>query len=143
MAIRLNSVLELPPNLRAQAEQQMRPITSTQEKLAEAKQPPPQRERRSKYAAKPVVIDGIRFDSTAEGKRYQQLCVLRTGGVVSWFHRQVIFDLPGGVTYRCDFMIGWADGAITYEDVKGVALPTFKLKAKQVRALYNVEITIP
>lgn len=101
------------------------------------------RKRRSKYDAKPVVIDDIRFDSTAEGKRYAELKQLLACGVVHRFHRQVIFDLPGGTKYRCDFMVVWTSGRITYEDVKGFETSEFKLKRKQVRALYHVEIEIP
>ena len=145
---RLNSLLDLPAHLRPQAEAQLRSeMAARQPKLvatiAEMVGTSAPKARRGKYDAKPVHIDDIRFASTAEGKRYCELRTLKACGEVTRFHRQVIFDLPGGTRYICDFQIFWADGRVTYEDVKGFETSEFKLKRKQVRALYGVEIEIP
>lgn len=141
--MRILSLDHLPPAMREQAARQLGQRKGAAPSLADTSgSATGKRARRGKYDAKPSVIDGIRFHSTKEGKRYGQLCALRKAGVVKWFHRQPIFDLPGGTTYRGDFHIGWDDGRITYEDVKGMETSEFKLKRKQVRALYGVEIEV-
>jgi len=99
------------------------------------------RKRCSKYNAAPTFVDGIRFPSKREAARYVQLTLARRGGEVLRFWRQVPFDLPGGVKYRLDFMVHWKDGNVTYEDVKGVRTPVYKLKKKQVEELYALKIT--
>ena len=66
--------------------------------------------------------------------------MMREAGQVLHFHRQVIFDLPGGTTYRCDFQIFWASGRVTYEDVKGRKTKDYIRSKKQVEALYPVVI---
>ena len=59
-----------------------------------------------------------------------------------FFLRQVPFDLPGGVKYRADFMIFWADGSVTVEDVKGYDTPQSRLKRRQGEVLYPVKIEL-
>lgn len=94
----------------------------------------------SKYRAKKTKVDGITFDSRKEARRYSELKLLQKAGEVLFFHRQPIFDLPGGTTYRADFLVFWADGHVTWEDVKGVKTPAYKKAKKQVEAVYPVEI---
>lgn len=89
-----------------------------------------------KYNAIPCTEDGIKFASKAERKRYQELKVLKTGGEVIQFLRQVPFYLPGGVKYICDFQVFWANGEVTFEDVKGIKTPQYITKKKLVEALY-------
>jgi hypothetical protein len=95
---------------------------------------------RHKFHAKPVELDGIKFPSKLEARRYGELKVLQAAGEVLFFLRQVAFHLPGGVRYVCDFEIFWADGRVTFEDAKGMATDTYKLKRRQVEALYPVTI---
>lgn len=97
---------------------------------------------RSKYHAKAVTWDGIRFPSQRECGRYRGLCDLRAAGEVLWFARQARFDLEGGVAYLCDFIIHWRDGHTTVEDVKGVQTPMFRLKRKQVEARNQLKIVL-
>lgn len=93
-----------------------------------------------KFHAQPTTIDDIKFSSKAEAKRYQQLMLLIKAGEVLFFLLQVPFILPGGVKYFCDFQIFWANGEVTFEDVKGMRLPMYILKKKQVEALYPIKI---
>lgn len=97
---------------------------------------------RHKYHATPTVNDGIRFDSKKEAAYYEKLKLWRSAGEVLFHLRQVPFDLPGGVKYRADFVIFWADGDVTVVDVKGFDTPQSKQKRKQVEALYPIEIQI-
>lgn len=94
----------------------------------------------NKYGNKKTVIDGITFDSVAESIYYQNLKILISAGFVKYFLMQIPFYLPGGVKYKCDFMVVWKDGAIEYADVKGHVTAMFKLKKKQVEALYPITI---
>ena len=91
---------------------------------------------RHKYHAKPSVNNGIRFDSKKEAERYNTLELLRSAGEVLIFLRQVPFHLPGGVRYVCDFMVFWADGSVTFEDVKGFRTESYKAKRRMVEDIY-------
>lgn len=104
---------------------------------------------RSKYHAKATTIDGIRFDSKAEARRYQQLCILEKVGEISELERQPVFDLlvsdfvhrPVKVgVYRADFRYK-ANGRLVVEDVKGIRTTTYRLKKKMVEAQYGIQIT--
>ena len=100
----------------------------------------PKTNRPGKFNAKKTRVDGITFDSQKEARRYSELKLLQRSGEVMFFHRQPIFDLPGGTTYRADFLIFWSDGGATYEDVKGHRAPAYIRSKKQVEAIYGVQI---
>ena len=93
-----------------------------------------------KFNAKPTEVDGIRFDSKKEARRYVQLKLLREAGDIVFFLRQVPFHLPGGVVLRIDFQIFWADETVTFEDVKGMKTESYKAKKRMVEAIYPIEI---
>ena len=82
-----------------------------------------------KYRNDPTLVDGLRFASKLEARRYGELRDLQAAGVVAWFIRQPSFDLPGGVRYRADFLVVWSDH-VTVEDCKGMETPVFKLKRR-------------
>jgi hypothetical protein len=94
-----------------------------------------------KFHAIPTEYDGIKFASKKEAKRYKELLLLKKAGDILFFLRQVPFHLPGNVKYLCDFVIFWANGEVTFEDVKGIKTPMYILKKKQVESLYPLEIT--
>ena len=85
--------------------------------------------------------DGIKFASKKERKRYLELKNLQRASNISFFLRQTPMHLSGGVKYVCDYQVFWADGTVTFEDVKGMRTPMYKLKKKQVEALYPIIIT--
>lgn len=104
-----------------------------------------------KYGAKATVTQGIRFQSKAEARRYDELVLLEKAGAIRELERQPAF--PIRVTgrdqklrivcvYVADFRYreGLA-GILTVEDVKGVRTPVYKLKKKLVEAQYGIEIT--
>ena len=95
-----------------------------------------------KYKNKPTVVDGIRFDSKAEARRYGELKLLKRAGEVKYFLRQTPFHLEGGIKYLADFFVVWTDGHITVEDVKGKKTPTFIMKAKMVKDRHGVDIIL-
>lgn len=99
----------------------------------------------TKYRAQPTVIDGIRFASKAEARRYQQLRLLERGKAIEGLVMQPRFVLAiGGVkvcTYVGDFQYtDRATGSTIIEDVKGLATPVYKIKKALMRAIYGVEI---
>jgi len=93
-----------------------------------------------KFKAKPTETDGIKFSSKKEAKRYNTLKILQAKEEVLFFLRQVPFHLPGNTKYVCDFLVFWADGSVTVEDVKGFKTPMYILKKKQVEDMYPVTI---
>lgn len=95
---------------------------------------------RHKFNAIRCEHDGIKFASKKEGKRYLELKQLKQNGDVVMFLDQIPFRLAGGTKYYLDFQIFWADGNVTHEDVKGMRTPMYKLKKKQVEALYPIKI---
>jgi hypothetical protein len=96
---------------------------------------------RHKFNAVRTETDGITFPSKKESKRYSQLKTLKESGEIIFFLRQAPFHLSGGVKYVCDFLIFWADGNVTIEDVKGMKTATYTAKKKMVEAIYPIKIT--
>lgn len=96
--------------------------------------------KKSKYGNKKTVIDDISFDSRKEADYYSELKLLKKAGRVVTFLMQVPFHLPGGVIYKLDFMVFYADGQIDCVDTKGVRTQVYIMKKKQVEALYPVTI---
>lgn len=96
-----------------------------------------------KFRAKPTETDGIRFDSKLEARYYDILKLLRDNTKeVLFFLRQVPIHLPGGTKLVIDFQVFWADGTVTFEDVKGMETDAFKIKKREVEALYPFEVKI-
>ena len=94
-----------------------------------------------KFRAIPTELDGIKFASRKEARRYRELRLLEKSGELLFFLRQVPFHLPANVKYVCDFLCFWKDETVTVEDVKGIKTPLYILKKKQVEAIYPIEIT--
>jgi hypothetical protein len=57
--------------------------------------------RRSKYGAKPTTVDGVRFASMKEARRYRELKMLRDAGHVQCLELQPRFDI-----YVTDLTVG-------------------------------------
>jgi hypothetical protein len=107
---------------------------------------------RSKYHATPLTVDGVRFASTREARRYGELRMLERAGKIWDLTLQPSFDLhasnnkpgPGpreafvGV-YRADFAYVTATGTHV-EDVKGVRTALYQWKKKHVELEYGVRI---
>ena len=99
--------------------------------------------RKHKYNAKPVYVDGVRFDSKAELRRWRTLQLLERAGHISKLQRQVAYPLcVKGVklgTYRADHVYV-EHGEVVVEDVKGFKTPLYRWKKKHMAAQYNIEI---
>ena len=118
-----------------------------------------------KFNAKPTVVDGIRFSSKAEAKRYGELKMLEKAGKIESLELQPVFPLRVLLTtgsmkgaaqalageyptigkyvadfkyFRNDAPTGWV-----IEDVKSPATktPIYRFKKKFVEAQYGITIT--
>ena len=86
--------------------------------------------------------DGIKFPSKLERDVYLTHKLELAAGEIQWFIRQPMFDLPGGVTHKSDFLAVMADGSIRIQDAKGFATAAFIKAKKMVEALYPIEIEV-
>lgn len=94
--------------------------------------------KRSKYGAKPVMVDGVWFPSGREARRDGELQQLQRAGAISDLKRQVTFRLDvNGIkvtSYRADWTYV-ESGELVVEDAKGVQTDAFKIKRKLLFAL--------
>ena len=100
--------------------------------------------QRSKYRAIPTMVDGIKFASGREARRYMDLKLLQCAGEISGLELQPVFPLiVDGVQvgkYLADFRYYKADGELVIEDSKGFKTPTYRLKKRIVEAQYGIEV---
>ena len=102
--------------------------------------------RRNKYGNKPVTVDGIKFASGAEARRYRDLTLLHRAGEISELDLQTKFPIQiNGIivcTYRADFTY-LEHGKRVVEDVKSKITaknPVYRLKKKLLFAAAGIEI---
>ena len=99
----------------------------------------------SKYKNGKTVIDGIKFDSAAEGARYQILKAKEKAGLIKNLELQVNYPLlVNGLKicdYRADFVYELGGKKIV-EDVKGMLMTPFKFKYKLMFACYGIKILV-
>lgn len=119
--------------------------------------------RGHKYGAKPTVVDGIRFASKAEARRYSELKLLAKAGKIECLELQPVYVLYAPLTtgtvrgalrahagqlpkvgkYVADFRYyDMETGALVVEDVKGYDLPLAKWKRKHTEAQYGITVTL-
>lgn len=100
----------------------------------------------SKYKNIKVMVDGIKFDSKAEARRYAELKLMEDTGHIKELKLQPKFELQPkyknskgqcirAITYKADFSYIETHsevGKLIVEDVKGVETKEFKLKKKML-----------
>lgn len=90
----------------------------------------------NKFKNKRTEIDGIKFASKAEAKRYQELKILKAAKEIKEFSCQPKFIIwqaehsKDKIVYIADFQIEDKWGYDWVEDVKGVETKEFKIKQK-------------
>ncbi|MFG6599366.1 MULTISPECIES: DUF1064 domain-containing protein [unclassified Sulfitobacter] len=101
--------------------------------------------------AKPMVVDGIKFHSRKEARRYGVLRQLERAGIIENLRLQVPYELQGQngpiltptgrkMIYKADFVyFDKRINAETVEDSKGWATDVFKIK-KAILAAQGVEV---
>lgn len=99
-------------------------------------------EKQHKYGAEPCVVDGVRFASKAEARRYGELQLLVRAGVITELQLQPRYALPAGIVYQADFSYAEA-GKEVIEEVKGFETQAWRLKKRLMAEFYpNVELRI-
>ena len=108
----------------------------------------------NKYNAKKVEIDGIVFDSRAEGRFYEHLLDLMHDGIVESFEMQKPYTLldkfphpKTGKTIRAikyvpDFEVIYTDGRVEVVDVKGMQTDVFRMKCKLFMFRYQIPLVL-
>jgi hypothetical protein len=108
--------------------------------------------KRPKYGAKRVVLDGYRFDSQRECRRYAELKIQAARGEIRELRVHPEFPLRVLDTemkrsivigkYEADFMYLDHHGFVVVEDVKVKATrtPIYRWKAKHMFAQYGIRI---
>jgi hypothetical protein len=108
----------------------------------------PKREGRVK-GAKQTEVDGIKFPSKGEARRYQELKIAQRAGDIRRLRRQVRFPLvvKGWPVYeegyRADFTYYELEGgewAYIVEDKKGHKTEIYLNKKRLMKAIYGIEI---
>ena len=109
--------------------------------IADGKEP---KKRSSKYGNRKVEWDGRKFDSEHEALVFRGLELRRMMGGCRCILRQVPFDLPGGITYKADFVVIGNDMEVqAVIDAKSEATKNDRVyinKKKQICAIYGIEI---
>lgn len=98
---------------------------------------------RTKYNAKPVTIDGMRFASTKEGRRYSELKLLQQAGHISGLQMQVTYRLIVHEQLICKYIADFVyleNGEMVVEDVKGKKTREYRIKVKLMKAIYGIVI---
>ena len=115
-----------------------------------------------KYRNKEIVVDGIKFQSIKEGRRFQSLRLMEKAGMIEDLRRQVTFTLippqdirdrktgkhlrtERAIKYVADFVYtDNRDGKTIVEDVKGYrggqAYAIFSIKRKLMLYLFGIEV---
>ena len=110
-----------------------------------------------KYRNTPTVVDGIRFASKGEAKRWFDLVNRQRAGLIKGLERQVPYRLYGArvnsehddtatevCKYIADFRYWEVRGpnhlVETVEDFKGVRTPDYRLKKALMKACHGIDI---
>lgn len=94
-------------------------------------------------------VNGLKFDSQKEAKRYQELRLLELAGKIELLHCQPKFPMVINERKICTYIADFRyqlNGELVIEDVKSAftaKLPVFRLKQKLFEALYpTLKLTI-
>lgn len=103
----------------------------------------------SKYHAHKVTVDGITFDSKKEARRWSELKLMESAGIITDLRRQVTFQLlpsqkGDGRTerpakYVADFVYQ-ENGKTVVEDTKGMKTRDYILKRKIMLFIHGITI---
>lgn len=96
--------------------------------------------KKSKYGAKKVEIDGIKFDSQKEADYYNELKLRLASKDIKGFCRQPEFVLAPSLRYKADFIVFNNNGTTEIIDVKGFKTQVYKDKKKVFEDKFNLKI---
>lgn len=94
---------------------------------------------RSKYGNRVTMVDGERFPSALEARRWSQLRLLAHAQAITELRRYPRFDFVVNGQHICSYIGDFAyteKGRAVVEDTKGFATREFIIKRALLRALY-------
>lgn len=98
----------------------------------------------SKYSAVRTTVDGIKFASKKEARRYGELKLLERAKMIADLKLQPVIECRiAGYGLICKYIADFfytEKGQPVYEDCKGFKTPIYKLKKKLVKALTGIDI---
>jgi hypothetical protein len=95
--------------------------------------------KKHKYSARPTIVDGIKFASAKEARRYGELKLLQMAGKISQLELQPRYKLVIEESYVADFRY-LENGKTVIEDVKGFLTADYKRKRKAMKIQHGVTI---
>jgi hypothetical protein len=101
--------------------------------------------KKSKYRNVKTEVDGIKFDSQAEARRFTELRHRLDAGEIQHLTLQHKYPISvNGMkicTYIADFLyLDVKRGEHVVEDVKGVLTPMYRMKKKLMKAVHGIDI---
>lgn len=101
--------------------------------------------KRSKHNSIKCEVDGIKFDSKKEARRYKELLILQLAGNIKDLKLQQSFSLLVNQIEVCRYVADFVyfdneKGKQVVEDVKGFKTRMYILKKKLMKAVYGIEI---
>lgn len=100
---------------------------------------------RSKYGNKPQIVDGIRFASILEAKRYGELKLLQRANLITDLKIHSYWPLTVNGHHVCDYQDDFnyvEDGLRIIEDTKGVVTPDCRIKLALMKAVHGVDVKL-
>ena len=106
----------------------------------------------NKYGNEKTEVDGIKFASRHEAKRYVELKYMERAGLIKNLQLQRVYTLIGPqadkdgnvierpVKYIADFVYKDKDGKTVVEDAKGVRTDVYRIKRKLMLSIYGIRI---
>lgn len=100
-----------------------------------------------KFRNQPVELDGHRFASKAEARRYQELKLMERAGEIAELQLQPRFKLMVGEHHVCTYVgdfhyLDVKAGVYKTEDVKGFQTDAFRIKAKLMKACLGIDVVL-
>ncbi len=103
-----------------------------------------QQPRHSKYNNIHCVVNGIKFSSIKEAKRYTDLFYLASAGKITDLKLQVVFKIEINgekvCNYKADFTYINEAGGYIVEDTKGMRTPIYNLKKRLLFLTQGISI---
>jgi hypothetical protein len=97
----------------------------------------------NKYHNIPTYIDGVRFSSGKEARRWHELQLLERAGDISELRRQVRYHLNVNGVHICDYVADFTykeNGFLEVEDSKGNRTREYIIKRNLMLACHGITI---
>lgn len=100
---------------------------------------------RGKYNAIPTEVDGIRFASRAEARRYGELKLMADAGLIQQLECHPKYEITVNGLHVCYYVADFRyidGGELVVEDVKSSATVTklYRLKKKLMKACHGISV---